>query len=44
MRGRLLALVLDASPAAATLGWVVAGLGALGVVLSLALPVRGRRR
>jgi hypothetical protein len=42
--GLLLAVVLDASPATATLGWVVAGLGMIGVVLSLAFPVRGGRR
>jgi hypothetical protein len=42
--GLLLALVLDASPATAALGWTLAALGAIGVALAIALPMRGRRR
>jgi len=41
--GLLLALVLDASPATATLGWVVAGFGVLGLVLTFVIPDRRRR-
>jgi hypothetical protein len=42
--GLLLALVLDASPSTVALGWTVAALGAVGLVLSFALPDRGPRR
>ena len=42
--GLLLALVLDASPGTAALGWIVVACGLIGVVLSLALPMRSRRR
>lgn len=41
--GLLLALVLDASPSTAMLGWVVAGLGVVGLVLTVAVPDRRRR-
>ena len=42
--GLLLALGLDASPGTVVLGWTVGGLGLLGIVLTYALPMRGRRR
>ena len=42
--GLLLALGLDASPGTVALGWTVAALGALGIVLTYAIPMRGRRR
>jgi hypothetical protein len=42
--GLLLALVLDASPGTVALGWTVAALGLLGIVLTYALPMRGKRR
>jgi hypothetical protein len=42
--GLLLAVVLDASPATAALGWTLAALGAVGVALAIALPMRGKRR
>lgn len=42
--GLLLALVLDASPSTAMLGWVVAGLGLAGLVLTILMPAQGGRR
>lgn len=42
--GLLLALVLDASPGTVALGWTVAALGLVGLVLSYAFPIRNRRR
>ena len=42
--GLLLALVLDASPATVVLGWTVAALGLVGIALTYALPMHGRRR
>ena len=42
--GLLLALVLAASPGTVVLGWTVAVLGLIGLVLSYAFPIRNRRR
>jgi len=42
--GLLLAVVLDASPATATLGWALVALGLIGVALTIAVPMRGKRR
>jgi hypothetical protein len=37
-------LVLDASPGTVALGWTVAVLGIVGLVLTYAFPIRSRRR
>ena len=42
--GLLLALVLDASPGTVVLGWTVAVLGLIGLVLTYAFPIGNRRR
>jgi len=42
--GLMLALVLDAGPEMATMGWIFAAAGALGLVLTLAVSNQHRRR